>query len=428
MKKHKLYVAIMAIVIHQGQLSLFAVERDAVIPFEGCTGFVVEGNLLVTAKHCQHPETVKVNLQNQAVTARRVFTTAAQDGPVVFLLEGGPYISLKLAEKPPQVGEAVYSLGYPGGHWARIEGEITGGNGFDLNYTNHRVATGNSGGPLLNRQGEVIGIALHVDADLSIHRSGFAGWKVTREAILQAKSGRSSQQNIAARGSVVVVFSTDNCLPCEQLKQDVQAGYFEQYRFQFVEWDRQSRRWSDPKLYQEFWKIADPEMDQLTFPTIWIKGTDKYRVGYKRAGRKGLLGWLSAIFRQLWKGLTGDREKRSLELPPSSPLPEEEPGAEEKGPSPKDSTLQKTLHDLNVLREQTLQTKQELEAFKQSGLIGKIKTIAILKSDQKKILDQVSNVKSDLEAVRTDFHKQPIQFLWGLFGLLTGLAQKRFLD
>ncbi len=442
MKKYKmaLSIAIVAIIfqqIHQAETPLFAAERDAVIPFDGCTGFVVEGNLLVTAKHCQHPGTVTVKLQNRTVAAHKVFSTSEEDGPVVFLLEGGPYISLKLASEPPRVGEAVYSLGYPGGHWARIEGEITGGNGLDLNYTNHRIATGNSGGPLLNEQGEVIGIALHVDADLSVHRSGFAGWKVTREAVLQAKKSRSNQQDMTVRGSVVVVFSTDNCLPCEQLKQDVRAGYFDSYNFRFVKWDRQSKRWSEPELYQEFWKMADPKMDHLTFPTIWIRGTDKYRVGYTRTGRRGLLGWLSAIFRHLWKGLVGERERRSLELPPSPPSPgeeklpnepEEELNAEEREPPPNDSALQRVLHDLNALREQTTQTKQDLETFKQSGLLGKVKAIAILKSDQKKTLEQVSKVKSDLKAIRTEFHGQPVQFLWGLFGLLTGLAQKRFLD
>ena len=436
MKRYELiiYIAMVAMINYRAEIPLFAAEREAVIPFDGCTGFVVDGNLLVTAKHCQHPETVKVNLQNRTVTAHKVFTTAGEDGPVVFLLEGGPYVSLKLASEPPRVGDPVYSLGYPGGHWARIEGEITGGNGLDLNYTNHRIATGNSGGPLLNQLGEVIGIALHVDADLSVHRSGFAGWKVTREAILQTKTGRPNQRNIAARRSVVVVFSTDNCLACEQLKRDVQAGHFDDYNFQFVKWDRQSKRWSEPELYREFWEMADPKMDQLTFPTIWIRGTDKYRVGYDRAGRRGLLGWLSAIFRHLWKGLVGEREKGSLELPPSplSPgeeiLPEEELGAKEQEPSPNDSALRQVLHDLNALREQTLQARQDLEAFKQSGLLGKIKTIATLKSDQKKTLEQVSKVKSDLKEIRADFRKQPVQFLWGLFGLLTGLAQKRFLD
>ncbi len=419
MNTRDILIAILAITNGIG-IPLLAAERDAVIQFDGCTGFVVEGNLLVTAKHCQHPQFVKVNLQKQTVTAHKVFTTTQEDGPVVFRLEGGPFESLQVASEPPQVGDAVYSLGYPGGHWARIEGEIIGGNGVDLNYTNHRVATGNSGGPLLNAQGKVIGITLHVDADLSVHRSGFAGWKVTHDAIIQAKKRSVIREQTTQQQSIVVVFSTENCLPCKQLEQDVQAGHFDDYQFRFVKWDRKSKRWSEPGLYQEFWNTAEPRMKNLTFPTIWIKGTKQYRVGYNRARRGGLLGWLSTVFRHLFEGILG-REQ-------APPIPEQESGPETEEPSKNDSAIEQLLQNLKTLREETLKTKADLETFKQSGVIGKIKTIALLKSDKKKTLEQVSKVKRDVEAIRNDFREQPMQFLWGLFGLLSGLAQKRFLD
>jgi len=427
MKTRDLLIAILAITNGIG-IPLLAAERDAVVQFDGCTGFVVEGDLLVTAKHCQHPQSVKVNVKKQTVTAHKVFTTTKEDGPVVFRLEAGPYESLKVASEPPKVGDAVYSLGYPGGHWARIEGEIIGGNGVDLNYTNHRVATGNSGGPLLNAQGEVIGIALHVDADLAVHRSGFAGWKVTHDAILQAKKGSLISKQPTQQQSVVVVFSTENCSPCKQLEQDVQAGHFDDYTFRFVKWDRKSKRWSEPGLYQEFWKTAEPEMKNLTFPTIWIKGTKKYRVGYNRTKRGGLLGWLSTVFRHLFEGILGREQAPPLELPQTPPLPEQEPGPDTEELSKNDSAVQQLLQNLKTLREEALQTKADLETFKQSGVIGKIKTIALLKSDKKKTLEQVSKVKRDVEAIRNDFREQPMQFLWGLFGLLSGLAQKRFLE
>ena len=99
-------------------------ERQAVLWLEGCTGFVVEGDLLVTAKHCHYPETLQVALQGRSITARRVHVADGVDGPVVFHLEGGPFESLPLATKSPEQGERVYSLGFPGGNWARIEGKI----------------------------------------------------------------------------------------------------------------------------------------------------------------------------------------------------------------------------------------------------------------------------------------------------------------
>ena len=66
-----------------------AAERDAVLWLKGCTGFVVNGNLLVTAKHCRHPETITVPIGQKSVTARKVYSTPGNDGPVVFRLEGG---------------------------------------------------------------------------------------------------------------------------------------------------------------------------------------------------------------------------------------------------------------------------------------------------------------------------------------------------
>ena len=53
--------------------SLAAAERDAVIQLDGCSGFIVDGNLLVTAKHCRHPDTMAVIVGKRAVTARKVY-------------------------------------------------------------------------------------------------------------------------------------------------------------------------------------------------------------------------------------------------------------------------------------------------------------------------------------------------------------------
>ena len=151
MKSRHLIICTFLALFFAGPLA--ASERDAVIAIDGCTGFVVDGNLLVTAKHCRHPESMTVTIGRKSVAARRVYVSRGEDGPVVFRLEGGPYASLPVANRKPDIGEKVYSLGYPGGHWARIEGEVIGGNGVDVNYTNHRIATGASGGPLLNSRG-----------------------------------------------------------------------------------------------------------------------------------------------------------------------------------------------------------------------------------------------------------------------------------
>ena len=78
------------------------------------------------------------------------------------------------------------------------------------------------------------------------------------------------------------------------------------------------------------------------------------------------------------------------------------------------------------LRDQALQTKADLDEFRESGVIGKIKAIARLKSDKNAALDQLGKVRNDVDAIRNDLREQPLQFLWGLFGLLSGLVQRRF--
>lgn len=423
--------------------TLQADERDAVIQMEGCTGFVVQDNLLVTAKHCRHPETVTVTLQNQAVTAHKVYTDSREDGPVIFRLQGGPYESLPIASHAPKMNDAVYSLGYPGGHWARIEGEIIGGNGTDLNYTNHRVATGNSGGPLLNSQGEVIGITLHVDANIAVHRSGFAGWRITADAIAQAKSQKEPRPKNTKKRTVIIVFSSENCTPCKQLKKDVREKHFDRYEFRFVQWNSKENRWSNPELYNEFWKTCQPKEQGLSFPTIWVQGTSHYRVGYTPARRGGLLGWLSSVVRHLLEGIIGRKEQ--------PPVPETEPfEAPEKGnsqpiepiPNPEtpeapeqpgqasafNSKFSELINNVAALREDALKTKNDLETFKASGVVGKIKGIAMLRADKERILDHVEQIKGSVASVRNDFREQPLQFLWGLLGLLSGLVHRRFIN
>ncbi len=401
-------------------------EREAVIMADGCSAFIVNGNLLVTAKHCEHPEQINVTIQDRSVIATRAFSSQSEDGPVVFRLQGGPYPSLPVSDHAPKIGDPIYSLGYPGGHWARIEGEIIGGNGVDLNYTNHRVATGNSGGPLLNAQGEVIGIALHVDSNIAVHQSGFAGWKVTTDAIANA-SGRKTAA--PAGKSEVVVFSSPRCGPCRELKRDYTAGHFDEYDFRFVMYE--NGRWSDPDVYKEFWDTAQPKGD-LTFPTIWVRGTPHYKVGYDARRRGGLLGWIRGVFKMLIGGLIGERKQPELPgpAPPQpklEPAPEYQPLPEIESDSATKSNIENLVADLKELKSEALQTKADLEQFKEAGVIGRIKGIAVLKSDKKELMTKVEAVQNGVQTLKTEFQGNPVQMLWGLFGLVSGLVQRRFL-
>jgi len=408
--------------------SIRAAERDAVVRVGGCTGFVVEGNLLVTAKHCKHPETISVPLQGKTVAGKRVYVPQSEDGPVVFRLEGGPYPSLPVARRKPDIGDAVYSLGYPGGNWARIEGKIVGGNGQDVNYTNHRVATGNSGGPLLNARGEVVGVALYVASDVAVHRSGFAGWQVTTAAIRQASGGTTNESSAGV--PTVVVFSSERCSPCQLLKRDVDAGYFAGYRFLFVDWNEKAQQWNDPALYREFWSACKPKADDLAFPTIWVQGTDKYRVGYKPSQRGGLLGWLANAVKHVLQGLFGRNDPPVFPVPDGGTIPSPQPKSPPAVNPPADSATKqlvgKLVNDVTALRDDVARTKGNLKEFQESGVIGKIKAIARLKSDKDEALERVEAVKSDVAAIRDEFGGRPLQFLWGLLGIASGLVHRRF--
>lgn len=405
-------------------------ERNAVVRVGGCTGFVVADNLLVTAKHCGHPERIQVTLQGQTVSARRVYVYRGEDGPVVFRLDGGPFESLPVASRRPEIGEAVYSLGYPGGNWSRSEGELVGGNGVDVNYTNHRIATGNSGGPLLNAKGEVVGIALHTASDIGVHESGFSGWKVTTDAIRAAGGQAVEAPQRYTRRPVVVVFSSDGCPPCHQLESDVKAGHFRDYEFRFVKWNEQVRQWSDPDLYREFSATCRPT-ERLGFPTIWVKDTDQYRVGYSAARRGGLLGWLADAVRSLVEALIGRDE------PPEFPAPDAVPAPVPVDPAPipespleaipePESALLRLARDVASLRDQALETRSDFDEFRESGVVGKIRAIARLRDDKDEALEAVTAVREDVRAVRDDFRERPLQFLWGLIGTVTGLLHRRF--
>ncbi len=426
MQRCRLSLVLAGLLLLSGVTSVLAAERDAVLRVEGCTGFIVEGNLLVTAKHCRHPATLTVTVQGQAVAARRVYAPDGEDGPVVFRLDGGPHPSLPVAQRKPEPGERVYSLGYPGGNWARIEGELIGGNGVDVNYTNHRIATGNSGGPLLNERGEVIGVALFVAADVTVHRSGFTGWQTTIDAIRTAQRPASEKPQRYSRRPIVVVFSSESCGPCKQLERDVRAGHFEDYEFRFIKWDDARDQWSDPAVYDEFLTRCRPDTKSLGFPTIWVQGTDQYRVGYTTERRGGLLGWLAAAVRHLIQGLIGRDPEPQFPVPETPRVPDVSnvPKVE---PTPRsDELLLRLAQDLAALRDEAVKTKSDLEEFKESGVVGKIRTLARLKSDKDDALERVASVKADVAELRSQFREHPLQFLWGLFGLVSGLIHRRF--
>lgn len=179
-------------------------ERAAVVQIGGCTGVLVDpAGLVMTAKHCDLTEIERVVIGDYEILAVRVYEAPETEGPVVYDCVGAGYPWVPVAETVPDRDEAVHTMGYPlvGGdrRLREADGVVQRGGRFRFrgeyflgNMTDLPVSEGWSGGPLFNRQGEVIGLANAGDQGGSI----FISHAATRAAWLSAMSLHSSRPRL----------------------------------------------------------------------------------------------------------------------------------------------------------------------------------------------------------------------------------------
>ena len=227
---------------------------DAVVMVEGCSGVCVDSaGLVLTARHCDLPATVTVRFKDRTVSATRVYICREIEGPVVYDCEGDGYPFLPVAATAPQVGERVWSCGYPhlngrrelrwaNGPTLRWSTFEYGGGAFNGNVVGFVTAPGWSGGPLLNAKAEVCGLLNSSDCATSVFISSAA----VRQAYAAVRPNQSSHPSAMTGPPRLYVFGSMTCGPCRKFKVDyANNSSFRQvleatFTVEFVDVDKQS--------------------------------------------------------------------------------------------------------------------------------------------------------------------------------------------
>lgn len=126
------------------------------------TGFFVDTGLLLTAAHVvSGGQTVYVRAEDTTGTAQ--VTSIDQNQDLALLSTDARGTVLTLAGQRPQVGDEVFAVGAAAGSLSMTRGIVSGYrtvDGHEYLQTDAAINGGNSGGPLLNEAGEVVGVVV----------------------------------------------------------------------------------------------------------------------------------------------------------------------------------------------------------------------------------------------------------------------------
>lgn len=184
------------------------------------SGFFVTENTVVTNFHVVSGENVvRILLQDKREILGRVknFDPNLDLALIEVLAEQGPR-ALPLSAAPPSVGEHVLAIGAP--LLVELEGTLTDGlvsalrnteNGV-LIQTNAALNPGNSGGPLLNMRGEVVGINTLKLVKEGVEGLGFA---VSAEEVKRLLGSEATKLGSTKRNPTEHATATKGLKECE---------------------------------------------------------------------------------------------------------------------------------------------------------------------------------------------------------------------
>jgi serine protease Do len=131
------------------------------------TGFLIAAQGYVATSYHVVRDADSVYLENEkfgSLTARVVHTDPQNDVTILQITSAWlPHsVPFRLASRQASLGEKVYTLGFPREDVVFGEGAVSALSGYHQNVNAYQVSIpvnpGNSGGPLLNEKGELIGI------------------------------------------------------------------------------------------------------------------------------------------------------------------------------------------------------------------------------------------------------------------------------
>lgn len=276
---------------------------ERIVRLSGCTGFMVDGDLVFTAKHCHNGlgDNISFDHQGDSVKASIVYKADTKDGPLVYKIQTPKryYKSFIISRVIPKENDVVHTIGFPGGHYA-----VTYGSMMDrtLEFANNvamRVNPGNSGAPLLNENSEIVGICLHVDENIGNNVSGFA----THASIVKAFENARATPRMKTTNEVVI-FSADWCGPCRLLEREVTDEDFARSGVKVIRVNNVNSKWDNVVLVKEFESTVGTGVS--SYPTIWIRGTKQYQTGYATGQRTSVLGWVVNTLKTIGRLIFGD--------------------------------------------------------------------------------------------------------------------------